>query len=302
MISTARSAVLVALYLRGLPGVAAGPVRQWPAVLDALRRGGVEGPPSPGPDDYADLLDAAGLWQAAVALRDLYRYQVAVDLLARGLAFSAEDPCYPARWLARGAASPPALWRRAGRFEPAAPLVTVVGSRRLDRAALAFARRSGEVIAEGGAALLSGGAIGADRAAMRGALDAGGGGVELLASGFHHASRSSAEQWSLVAPGEEFSTPIAMERNLLLYAGSARSLVVHARFRAGGSWHGAVAALRGRVSSVLVREAPPGEPDADFISAQRALVALGAHPLAHPDEFLAVAIRDPLQPALAWGA
>lgn len=302
MISTARSAVLVALYLRGLPGVSGGPVREWPMVLDALRRGGIEEPPASRPDAYAELLASSGLWQAAASLRVGYRWQAAVDLLAQGKAFSADDARYPARWRSRAGASPPALWRRPGRYDPEVPLATVVGSRRLDRAAQAFARRSGEVIADSGLALLSGGAVGADRLAMRGALDHGGRGVELLACGFHHAPRSSAEQWSLVAPGEEFSTALAMERNLLLYSGSARSLVVHARFRAGGSWHGAVAALRGRVSSVLVREAPPGEPDADFVAAQRALVALGARPLAHPDEFLSAELRDPQQPALAWGA
>jgi predicted Rossmann fold nucleotide-binding protein DprA/Smf involved in DNA uptake len=63
-----------------------------------------------------------------------------------------------------------------------------------------------------------------------------------------------------------------MERNLLIHAAAEATVVVHARFKAGGGWHGAVAALRRRVSHVLVREDPTSR-------AHCALIAIGARPL-----------------------
>jgi hypothetical protein len=58
-----------------------------------------------------------------------------------------------------------------------------------------------------------------------------------------------------------------MERNGLIYAFGRRAVVVRARWKAGGTWHGASDALRRRLAQVYVR------PDD---RAGRALVALGA--------------------------
>lgn len=301
----AREVALVALYLRGLSPSAGVAPRAWPEVLSVLRRAGVGGQAPVDPSDLAEVLRDAGLWREAVGLANPQRWGFARDLVARGQAFSVESARYPARWRSRGGSAPPALWRKAG---PASPPVDatseigcIVGSRDIARPVRSFAARAGEVVSEAGRLVLSGGAVGVDRAAVQAAMEAGGSAVELLACGFDHAIPSRAERWSLAAPGEPFSTPLAMERNLLLYAAAERSLVVHARFRAGGSWHGAVAALRSRVGPIFVREAVD-EAEPDFSAAQHALVALGAQPIAHPDLFLSEAVRDPRQPSLALGA
>jgi predicted Rossmann fold nucleotide-binding protein DprA/Smf involved in DNA uptake len=62
-----------------------------------------------------------------------------------------------------------------------------------------------------------------------------------------------------------------MERNTLLYAFSEITVLAHARFKEGGSWHGAVNALRRRLTHLLVPN--------DGQLAHRALIALGAHPI-----------------------
>ncbi|MCU0316028.1 MAG: hypothetical protein MUC92_05505 [Fimbriimonadaceae bacterium] len=56
---------------------------------------------------------------------------------------------------------------------------------------------------------------------------------------------------SLCCPTSGFSTSQAMERNSLIYALSQVTFVIEPRFRQGGTWHGAVEALR-KLRSVLL--------------------------------------------------
>ena len=49
---------------------------------------------------------------------------------------------------------------------------------------------------------------------------------------------------SVCSPNEPFSTARAMERNQLIYAFGDLTIVHSARFKTGGSWHGAIKALR----------------------------------------------------------
>ena len=49
---------------------------------------------------------------------------------------------------------------------------------------------------------------------------------------------------SVCSPNEPFSTARAMERNQLIYALGDLTVVHSARFKTGGSWHGAIKALR----------------------------------------------------------
>jgi len=252
------------------------------------------------------VLQESGLWEAAVQLHSGDRWARAIDLVAGGLAVTAEDPAYPEPWRRRAGASPAALWRKPGKIAPRASpeYFTIVGSRSISRSVRAFAEAAGATVAASGAVVFSGGAVGVDRAAARSALASGGSAVELIPCGLSCAPASSAEQWSLCAPGEGFSTAAAMERNLLLYAAGCRSLVVHARFREGGSWQGASAALRHRLGPIFVREPELGEYETDesMVAAFRALCALGAHPLSHPSLFVSSAAPSPLQADLLLGA
>lgn len=299
------SGVLAAVYLRGLPGRAA-PARSWPAVIGALRRAAGTGTLPSAPADLAEILREAGHWQEAVILADRARWALALDLVANQRVVTAEDAIYPAAWRDSGFAAPPALWRMPG--AAALPLgarwITLVGSRSISRAVRNAAYAAGQAAAQSGAVVFSGGAVGVDRAALLGARAAGGPTLELLPCGFSHAPASSAERWSLAPPGEPFSTPLAMERNLLLYAAAERSWVGHARFRAGGSWHGAVSALRHRLGPIFIREPAPGEAltDPDYLRAHGALVALGAVSLSHPDLLPVAPPPCPVQPALVIGA
>jgi hypothetical protein len=85
---------------------------------------------------------------------------------------------------------------------------------------------------------------------------------------------------SLCSPCDAFSSSAAMERNRLIYAASEATLVVRARHRIGGSWHGAVTALRDRLCPVFVQE------DRSSL-AHRTLISLGAIPLGDPHELVA---------------
>jgi predicted Rossmann fold nucleotide-binding protein DprA/Smf involved in DNA uptake len=69
-----------------------------------------------------------------------------------------------------------------------------------------------------------------------------------------------------------------MERNRLVYAMSDRALVVHGRYREGGTWAGATDALRRGLTNVFVRSCP--EPWAG------AMRALGARPVSRAEDFL----------------
>lgn len=76
-----------------------------------------------------------------------------------------------------------------------------------------------------------------------------------------------------------------MERNLLVYAMSPVTLVAHARLRKGGSWNGAVEAIRRRIGVLCV----PQSPDSNSLEpGLSALIALGAIPIGTPEELLDV--------------
>lgn len=62
-----------------------------------------------------------------------------------------------------------------------------------------------------------------------------------------------------------------MERNSLIYLAGEYAVAIGARFGEGGTWHGAVTALRKRLTEVRVPQ--------DGSRASQALINLGAVPL-----------------------
>jgi predicted Rossmann fold nucleotide-binding protein DprA/Smf involved in DNA uptake len=122
-----------------------------------------------------------------------------------------------------------------------------------------------------GHVVVSGGAVGCDRAAASGTprnrL------IEILPCGLDLRPSGRGCQLTVCAPDEEFCTGTAMERNALIYAASDFTFVGEARFREGGTWTGAVEAHRRSLCRLLVREDEHNQ-------ALRALTALGAVPLA----------------------
>jgi DNA processing protein len=92
----------------------------------------------------------------------------------------AQEPGWPARLC--DLADPPVELELAGQLPALSPVVAIVGTRRPDRRGAAFARRLSRELAEAGCLIVSGGALGIDSEAHRGALEAGAPTVAILPS------------------------------------------------------------------------------------------------------------------------
>jgi predicted Rossmann fold nucleotide-binding protein DprA/Smf involved in DNA uptake len=149
--------------------------------------------------------------------------------------------------------------------------LAVVGSRAADEALLSYTLTIGELSARAGRAVISGGAKGIDQYAMRGALNAGGRVIGVLADSLErqamnrdHRNRIVDGQLTLVSPfdpGAGFHVGNAMQRNKTIYALSDAALVVSTDLGKGGTWTGAVEQLdKFRCVPIYVRSA--GEPQA----------------------------------------
>jgi predicted Rossmann fold nucleotide-binding protein DprA/Smf involved in DNA uptake len=164
--------------------------------------------------------------------------------------------------------------------------VAVVGSRNIDPAGAAFAQEFAREAVSEGLAIVSGGARGTDLLAMNAALDAGGKSVGVLADSLERTIRTPEMRQLLLdrrvvlvtpyAPTAGFSVGLAMGRNKVIYGLAELALVVSSEHEKGGTWAGAVEALKAAWCPVLVRtsdDAPQGN---------RELLKRGALPLAKP--------------------
>jgi len=142
--------------------------------------------------------------------------------------------------------------------------LAVVGSRQVDDALVAYTEDIGRLGANAGHTLVSGGARGIDQAAMRGALEAGGKVVAVLADGLERAALNREHrnflmdgQLALVSPYDPavgFNVGHSMQRNKLIYALSDAAIVVNSDYEKGGTWTGAVEQLEKlRLVPVYVR-------------------------------------------------
>ncbi len=280
---------LAALYLRGIPRPAEPHPRAWPEVLSLLRRES---------GDCGEVLRTAGFMLEASVVQSR-AFEHADRLVESGLALTVASPHYPRKWVERlSQGAPAALYARGSIELLASDSFAVVGSRRPPPSALRAAIDTVFTAAELGYVPLSGGAPGVDRT-----VSAAGPFIEIwpCGLGLHWGAKRRTDfpslQLSLWPPRELFSTAGAMERNSLVYALSEAAFVGHARFRQGGSWHGATDALRRRLTRILVTQTPW---DGESEDARRALLALGAHQLSgNSREALSAAIQaPPLQPWL----
>jgi hypothetical protein len=243
-------AALCALYLRDAPSASGCERRRWPLVADALS--------SLCPDvaSLPDALRSRGLYDEAAFLSSGCALGPALELCASGRVVTFLDPTYPRGWVeSLGTAAPPCAWVRGAL--PAAPGVGVVGSRTLDHLDRSFAAGVGRLLMRSGRTLVTGGACGADTVALSAALQCGGASrsVVLLPYGLDHLVAEPGVCYvSVCEPSAAFTTGQAMERNSLIYAYGRRAVVVRARYRVGGTWHGASDAMRRRLGVVYVRE------------------------------------------------
>src|SRR6266850_497948 len=157
--------------------------------------------------------------------------------------------------------------------------VAVVGSRNIEEAGAAFAKAVGRKAVGAGMAVVSGGARGTDRIAMDGALEAEGVSLGALADSLETTIRKSDVRDLLIegrlllvtpyAPTAGFSVGGAMGRNKLIYGLADFGVVVSSDHKTGGTWGGAVEALKAGWCPDFVRD---GE---DVPKGNKELIKLG---------------------------
>ncbi len=236
------------------------------------------------PERLRHLLDRGAL----VALR-------LADLEARGIWVCGRgDAAYPARYRTRlGAAAPPLVYG----CGPADLLdrggFAVVGSRDPDPVSLQHAREAGDAAARMDVSVVSGAARGVDEESMLAALRSGGTSVGVIADSLLKMSVRPAYRDAIRAkrlvlitayePDAGFTVGHAMGRNRLIYALADTALVVAASEGHGGTWAGALEALKhGR--TVYVIAGNPARPANDL------LVEYGAQPVSRAADALAAAV------------
>jgi len=159
----------------------------------------------------------------------------------------------------------------------------IVGSRAVSEGGSQIAREAALAAVKAGLGVISGGAKGVDRLAMNAAVDAGGQVVGVLAESLLRTARDpevrravNDSQLCLCSPYKPtagFSVANAMGRNKLIYAMSTATLVVECEEGSGGTWAGAVEALRRRTAPIIAWTGVGAS------SGNRALVSRGAHQL-----------------------
>jgi predicted Rossmann fold nucleotide-binding protein DprA/Smf involved in DNA uptake len=131
--------------------------------------------------------------------------------------------------------------------------LAVVGSRYVDDELISYTENVGRLSAETHRSIVSGGAKGIDRAAMHGALMAGGDVAGVMADSLEKAALARNNREPLMEgrlvlvspydPAAGFNVGHAMQRNKLIYALADAALVVTSDFEKGGTWAGAIEQL-----------------------------------------------------------
>lgn len=182
------------------------------------------------------------------------------------------DPDYPQAL--RAAGGPPCCFGWGERALLAGPFWALAGPREASPDRLQFARAVGAAAARAGFTLVTGGARGADQAAMEGCRGAGGRLVTFVPDDLSRRGRElrpgsrhavlSADGWDC-----PFANGRAFQRNACIHALGERTYIAGAHCRRGGTWRGAVDNLRRRLSPVFVYR--------DGSEAAAELAAMGAH-------------------------
>jgi predicted Rossmann fold nucleotide-binding protein DprA/Smf involved in DNA uptake len=203
-------------------------------------------------------------------------------------AVSPFDDAYPEVLRQRlRAAAPPVLYVAGPPSLLRGPGTAIVGSRNVSDVGAQVARAAASLVAKHRDVVISGGARGVDQLAMDAALQAGGPVVGVLADTLARRVRNADvrravndQQLCLVTPYKPtagFSAAAAMGRNKIVYALARSTLVVAADAERGGTWQGAVEALRKRYGHVAVWTGEGAGPGNDL------LIEHGAHSVSSLD-------------------
>lgn len=216
----------------------------------------------------ADILESNG--QELLQTCELLDTNRLESLLARGmmLALAVEkwtsqglwivgrgDRHYPARLKQQLGANAPAILYGVGDIKLLSQGgLAVVGSRNVDEDDIEYTKRVADNCAGNGIQIVSGGARGVDTAAMLAAIDAGGTVVGILADSLAKSAVSAKYRSAIqskiltlvsaVDPQAGFNVGNAMGRNKYIYALADYGLVVSSDYNKGGTWAGAVEALK----------------------------------------------------------
>lgn len=190
------------------------------------------------------------------------------NLFGRGIwALTRADERYPARLRERLKHQAPTVLFGSGELQLLGQSgVAVVGSRNIDEPGAAFAQMVGRKVAASRMVVVSGGARGTDRLAMAAALECGGKAIGVLADSLDRTIRQPDLRQLLIdsqlvlltpyGPTAGFSVGAAMGRNKVIYGLADYAVIVSSEHETGGTWAGAVEALKGKWCPVLTRVAP----------------------------------------------
>ena len=182
------------------------------------------------------------------------------------------DEQYPARYkTCLGHRSPPIIYGVGELPSLQTRSLAVVGSRNASKENLAFAQRVGVACADQGIVLISGAAKGIDLESMMSAVNRKGTAIGVLADGLGRTAVAPAYHEAIVngyltlispyEPESRWFAFTAMERNKLIYALADAALVVAWSNEEGGTWTGAMEALKRGQTPVYIkglRELPSG--------------------------------------------
>ena len=173
------------------------------------------------------------------------------------------DDFYPERLRTSLGSKAPAILHAAGALELLDEGgVGVVGSRNVSAEGAEVSTSLGKQAASLGVPLISGTARGVDQLAMKAALEEGGNVIGVPAHALSRTLKSPGVRRAVYdgrtvicspyAPDSPFSVGKAMGRNKLIYALSDVTVAVAADSGSGGTWTGAMEALKGRYCQVAV--------------------------------------------------
>jgi predicted Rossmann fold nucleotide-binding protein DprA/Smf involved in DNA uptake len=250
-----------------------------PAVLlglDATEIAHTAGVKKESADRLAELLDAA----SAFAFRLDETEQSGIRLI------SSVDDEYPRALMDRlGRSAPPMLYVVGDPALLKTDLLGIVGSREVDESGADVAREAAAMGVAHGCGVVSGGAKGVDRLAMASALEADGSAVGVLAESLLRLTRDIDVRRAVgdrrlclcspYKPTAGFTVANAMGRNKIIYALSKATLVVAADAEKGGTWAGALEALRQRTAPVIAWTGA-GSREGNHLLSKRGAVSLEA--------------------------
>jgi len=166
------------------------------------------------------------------------------------------------------------------------PGLAIVGSRAASESATDAAEFAGSACAASKLVAYSGGAKGVDGRAMGAALEAGGSVVGVLSDSLERAVRAPANREAITSgrltlitpysPNAPFNVGAAMGRNKLIYTLADHALVVSSDAQSGGTWAGAIEAMKAKWVPVFVCEG------GDFPPGNSMLIKRGATPFPVP--------------------